>query len=70
MLFRSKFAAGFSILLVLTGSGSIKFDNGASLDVDKGDAVLIPFSAGNWELNGANGVVCRPPLAKDAVRAV
>lgn len=66
----SRVEAGFSILLVLTGTGSIKFDNDGTLDVQKGDAVLIPFSAGSWELNGASGVVCRPPLAKDAVRAI
>ena len=66
----SKVEPGFSILLVLTGSGSIKFDSADSIEVQRGDAVLVPYSAGGWELNGANGVVCRPPLAKDAVRAV
>ena len=67
---QSKIAAGFSIFLALTGNGSINFENDGALDVEKGDAILIPYSAGNWELNGANGVVCRPPLAKDAVRAI
>ena len=67
---QSKVAAGFSIFLALTGNGLINFDNDGSLDVEKGDAILIPYSAGNWELNGATGVVCRPPLAKDAARAI
>jgi mannose-6-phosphate isomerase len=66
----SQIAAGFSILLVLTGTGSIKFDNAQTLDLQKGDAILIPYSAGNWNLTGAAGVVCRPPLVKDAARAI
>ena len=67
---QSKIAAGFSIFLALTGNGSINFENDGALDVEKGDAILIPYSAGNWVLNGATGVVCRPPLAKDAARAI
>ncbi len=66
----SKIAAGFSIFLALSGSGSIKFENGSTIDVAKGDAILVPYSAGSWELSGAAGVVCRPPLAKDAARAI
>jgi mannose-6-phosphate isomerase len=66
----SKVPAGFSIFLALTGSGSIKFEEGSNISVEKGDAILIPFSAGSWELTGAAGVVCRPPLAKDAARAI
>ena len=66
----SKVDAGFSIFLALSGSGNIKFDEGSNITVNKGDAILIPFSAGNWELTGASGVVCRPPLAKDASRAL
>ena len=66
----SEVLAGFSIFLTLDGSGSIKFDNAPSMDITKGDAILIPFSAGNWSLNGASGVVCRPPLPKDATRAI
>jgi len=66
----SKVPAGFAIFLPLTGSGSIKFEEGSSISVEKGDAILIPYSAGNWELSGASGVVCRPPLAKDASRAI
>lgn len=66
----SKVAAGFSIFLTLAGNGVIKFDSADSLNVGKGDAVLIPYSAGNWELSSAAGVVCRPPLAIDATRAI
>jgi mannose-6-phosphate isomerase len=40
------------------------------MEIEKGDAVLIPHSAGGWKLDGATGVVCRPPLAKDAALAI
>ena len=66
----SKIAAGFSIMLVLEGSGEINFENSAPIDASKGDAILIPHSAGDWTLTGASGVVCRPPLAKDAPLAL
>jgi mannose-6-phosphate isomerase len=66
----SKVAAGFSIMLVLEGNGSIAFENNSPIDAVKGDAILIPHSAGSWTLSGASGVVCRPPLAKDAPLAI
>ena len=66
----SKIGAGFSIFLTLDGSGNIAFENAPAMDIQKGDAILIPHSAGGWTLNGASGVVCRPPLAKDAPLAV
>jgi mannose-6-phosphate isomerase len=62
--------AGFSIFLTLEGNGLIKFDNAPAMDITRGDAILIPHSAGNWSLNGASGVVCRPPLPKDAALAI
>ena len=62
----SKIAAGFSIALILEGNGNITFENHSEISAAKGDAILIPHSAGSWILNGASGVVCRPPLAKDA----
>lgn len=66
----SKIGAGFSIFLTLDGSGNIAFENAPAMEIQKGDAILIPHSAGGWTLNGASGVVCRPPLAKDAPLAV
>jgi len=66
----SSIAAGFSIFLTLEGIGSIKFDNAPAMDITKGDAILIPHSAGNWSLSDASGVVCRPPLPKDAALAI
>ena len=61
---------GFSIFLTLDGNGRISFENATAMEIEKGDAVLIPHSAGGWKLDGATGVVCRPPLAKDAGRAI
>jgi len=66
----SKIGAGFSIFLTLDGSGNIAFENAPAMEIQKGDAILIPHSAGGWTLNGASGVVCRPPLAKDAPLAI
>jgi mannose-6-phosphate isomerase len=60
---------GFAIVLILDGTGVLATDAG-SIEVTKGDAVLVPFAAGPYSLHalGAGtlaGVVCRPP-APDA----
>lgn len=55
--------AGFAIVLVLDGDGEISFANAPTMTITKGDAVVIPFSAGAYSLSGANAVICRPPLA-------
>ena len=53
--------AGFSVVLVLEGSGIIHSDE-ASIEVARGDVALIPFAAGTWNLHGnARAVACRPP---------
>ena len=62
--------AGFGILLLLDGTGEISFSNSPAMDVTKGDAIVIPYSAGDWHLNGASGVVCRPPKAQFASLAI
>ena len=66
----SKVDAGFAIFLVLDSSGSISFNNSDAMNVEKGDAIVIPFSNGDWTLNGASGIVCRPPEAKYASLAI
>jgi mannose-6-phosphate isomerase len=60
--------AGFSVLVVLDGSGTIA--SGADdLAVSRGDVALVPFAAGDWTLRGdARAVLCRPP-APDAPAA-
>lgn len=62
--------AGFGILLVLQGAGSITFDNAPEMAIEKGDAILIPAAAGSWKLNGAQGILARPPLARFAAQAI
>ena len=56
--------AGFAIALVLDGSGEIAFANAPAMAIAKGDAVVIPFSAGAYSLSGATAIICRPPLAE------
>ena len=58
----SSIDAGFGILLILEGSGEIQFENAPTIAVKRGDAVLIPWSAGASHLVGARGVLSRPPL--------
>ena len=65
-----KVEAGFSILLVLEGTGSITFEKSDSLSVTRGDALVIPWQSGAWTLHQSQGIVCRPPLPLDAVTAL
>ena len=58
------FQAGFAVALVLDGSGSISFANAPEMGITKGDAIVIPHSAGAFAFSGANAIVCRPPLAE------
>jgi mannose-6-phosphate isomerase len=62
--------AGFGIFLVLQGSGSIAFDNAPEMQIEKGDAVLIPASAGIWKLTGSQGILARPPHSSKASLAI
>lgn len=62
--------AGFAVVLVLDGVGVLESGGGA-LDVVRGDAVLIPYAAGEWAISGdVVAVVCRPPApnAPEATR--
>ena len=62
--------AGFSIVVVLDGHGILTSATGA-LAVTRGDAVLVPYAAGDFSLRTEGdraplvGIVCRPP-APDA----
>ena len=57
-----KVEAGLAILMVLEGSGELTPAAATSLPVQKGDAVLVPWCSGEWELTGAvSGILCRPP---------
>lgn len=62
--------AGFAVVLVLDGFGSLESATGV-LDVARGDAVLVPYSAGDWALAGdVVAIACRPPApnAPEATR--
>jgi mannose-6-phosphate isomerase len=65
-----EFEAGFAIALVLNGSGSVTFANAPAMEITQGDALVIPHSAGNYSISGANVIVCRPPLAELARVAI
>jgi mannose-6-phosphate isomerase len=54
-------AAGFSVFVVLDGSGTVRAASD-SLDVRRGDVALIPYAVGQWTLDGVvAGLLCRPP---------
>ncbi len=55
--------AGFGIFLCLSGTGELNFDNSDQLSVSIGEAVVIPHSAGSFQINGCAGILCRPPEA-------
>ena len=60
--------AGFALLVVLDGAGSVRAAGG-SLEVSRGDVALVPYASGDWRLTGSvQGVLCRPP-APDAPAA-
>lgn len=62
--------AGFGIFLVLEGAGTMQFDNAVTVNIEKGDAILIPFDAGSWKISGVRGILSRPPLPISSARAV
>jgi len=41
----------------------MKFENDQTLDVKQGDAVVIPYSAGEFTLSDCSGILSRPPAA-------
>jgi mannose-6-phosphate isomerase len=58
------FESGFAIGLVLDGAGEIIFANAPTMQINKGDALLIPHAAGAYSITGANVIICRPPIAE------
>jgi mannose-6-phosphate isomerase len=59
--------AGFAVVLVTRGSGHLVTEAGDRLEVRRGNAVVVPFRAGVWHLEGElDGVLCRPPLPTPA----
>jgi mannose-6-phosphate isomerase len=58
------FESGFAIGLVLDGAGEIIFANAPAMQINKGDALVIPHAAGAYSITGANVIICRPPIAE------
>ena len=58
------FESGFAIGLVLDGAGEIIFVNAPTMQINKGDALVIPHAAGAYSITGANVIICRPPIAE------
>ncbi len=63
------FESGFAIGLVLDGTGEITFANAPTMQINKGDALVIPHAAGAYSITGANVIICRPPIAELAKTA-
>jgi mannose-6-phosphate isomerase len=56
--------AGFSIVVITLGRGRLEFGAARSLEVARGDTVLVPFAAGDCRLVGSlEAVRCMPPDA-------
>jgi mannose-6-phosphate isomerase len=64
------FEAGFAIALVLNGSGEFSFTNSPTMAITRGDALVIPFAAGDYSISGADVIICRPPVAELAKKSV
>jgi len=58
------FENGFAIGLVLDGAGEITFAHAPVMQINKGDALVIPHAAGAYSITGANVIICRPPIAE------
>jgi mannose-6-phosphate isomerase len=56
-----KIEPGFGIFLVLSGEGHLHFSEAQPLSVSKGDAIVIPYSAGELSVTNCAGIISRPP---------
>jgi len=65
----SSIPAGFAVMLVLDGEGILTTEHTGSIAISRGDALVIPFAAGDFAVNGAKAIACRPPEPSDAATA-
>jgi mannose-6-phosphate isomerase len=57
----AELAPGFAVLIALEGAGTLRADGG-TLEIERGDAVLVPFAAGAVRVEGELvAIACRPP---------
>ncbi|HEX2285378.1 MAG TPA: phosphoheptose isomerase [Mycobacterium sp.] len=53
--------AGFAVAVVLSGAGSLVAANGDSIDIMKGQTLVVPAACGDWHIDGdVRLLVCRP----------
>jgi mannose-6-phosphate isomerase len=58
----SPLPAAFSILIVLDGAGELVAGDGTRLGLERGEAILVPFAAGDCHVEGAVELIrCLPP---------
>jgi mannose-6-phosphate isomerase len=58
----TEFEAGFGIVVVHTGEGTLEYEAGAPIPVRRGATLLVPYAAGAWWLTGsARAYRCRGP---------
>lgn len=54
--------AGFSIVVITLGRGHLEFGNAGSMEIVRGNTVLVPFAAGDCRLVGPlEALRCMPP---------
>ena len=60
--------AGFAVLVVVAGAGTLTPGDGTPLGLRAGDTLVAPASAGVLEVrgDGVEVIVCRPPRPRDA----
>ena len=58
-----KIEPGFGIFLALAGNGVMRFSNADPLEANIGDAIVIPYSAGELSLENCAGILSRPPAS-------
>ena len=53
--------AGFAIGVVVSGAGVLTAKDGATVDVERGQTLVVPAASGDWSVDGdARLLVCRP----------
>jgi mannose-6-phosphate isomerase len=53
--------SGFGVAVVLSGAGGLKAAHAASLEIKRGETLVIPAASGDWHVDGdARLLVCRP----------
>jgi mannose-6-phosphate isomerase len=54
---------GFAVVVVIDGAGRFVADDAPGFEVQRGDAVVVPFAAGRWRIDGdVRSLVSRPPV--------